>query len=73
VACFIGAALASPLHAYDVETGKELWKGQLPAGASHADDVQGGHAMGDNTSWSRLGRRRERGSADAIVAFRLGK
>jgi quinoprotein glucose dehydrogenase len=27
---FIGAALDRRLHAYDVETGRELWQGQLP-------------------------------------------
>lgn len=30
---FIGAAMDTPLHAFDVETGKELWKGELPASA----------------------------------------
>lgn len=29
---FIGAALDDYLRAFDVETGKELWKGRLPAG-----------------------------------------
>lgn len=29
---FIGAAMDNYLRAYDVETGKELWKGRLPAG-----------------------------------------
>jgi quinoprotein glucose dehydrogenase len=28
---FIGAALDRLLHAYDVETGRELWRGRLPA------------------------------------------
>src|SRR6185503_15503465 len=28
---FIGAALDRSLHAYDIETGRELWKGALPA------------------------------------------
>ena len=27
---FIGAALDRSLHAYDVETGRELWRGALP-------------------------------------------
>ena len=29
---FIGAAMDNYLRAFDVETGKELWKGRLPAG-----------------------------------------
>jgi len=29
---FIGAAMDDYLRAYDIETGKELWKGRLPAG-----------------------------------------
>src|SRR5712692_8071085 len=30
---FIGAAMDTALRAFDVETGKELWKGPLPASA----------------------------------------
>ena len=30
---FIGAALDPYLRAFDTETGKELWKGELPASA----------------------------------------
>jgi quinoprotein glucose dehydrogenase len=29
---FIGAAVDNYLRAFDVETGEELWKGELPAG-----------------------------------------
>ncbi len=29
---FIGAAMDNYIRAYDIETGKELWKGRLPAG-----------------------------------------
>ena len=29
---FIGAATDNYLRAFDVETGRELWKGRLPAG-----------------------------------------
>jgi quinoprotein glucose dehydrogenase len=29
---FIGAAMDNYLRAFDVETGRELWKGRLPAG-----------------------------------------
>jgi quinoprotein glucose dehydrogenase len=30
---FIGAAMDDYLRAFDVETGRELWRGRLPAGA----------------------------------------
>jgi len=30
---FVGAALDRRLHAYDIETGRELWQGELPASA----------------------------------------
>jgi quinoprotein glucose dehydrogenase len=30
---FIGAAMDNYLRAFDVDTGKELWKARLPAGA----------------------------------------
>jgi quinoprotein glucose dehydrogenase len=33
---FIGAAMDGKLRAFDVETGKELWKAELPAGAQAA-------------------------------------
>jgi glucose dehydrogenase len=71
---FIGASLDHALHAYDIETGKELWKGQLPAGAKATPMTFRGPrdgrqyvvvaAGGDGELW---------GSADAIVAFRLPK
>jgi quinoprotein glucose dehydrogenase len=69
---FIGAALNHALRAYDVETGRELWKGKLPAGAKATPMTFRGPrdgrqyvvvaAGGDGELW---------GSADAIVAFRL--
>ena len=69
---FIGASLDHALHAYDIETGKELWKGELPAGAKATPMTFRGArdgrqyvvvaAGGDGELW---------GSADAIVAFRL--
>jgi len=68
---FIGAALDDYLRAFDLESGRELWKGRLPAGGQAtpmsyvADGRQfvviaaGGHAR----AGSRLG--------DALVAFAL--
>jgi quinoprotein glucose dehydrogenase len=71
---FIGAALDHALRAFDIETGKELWKGELPAGGKATPMTFRGPrdgrqyvviaAGGDGELW---------GSSDAIVAFRLRK
>ena len=69
---FMGAALDDYLRAFDVETGKELWKGRLPAGGQatpmtyewngkqYVVIAAGGHGR----AGSRLG--------DQVVAFALG-
>jgi quinoprotein glucose dehydrogenase len=67
---FIGAALDRSLHAYDIETGRELWKGALPAsGKATPMSYQlatGGQfvaiAAGGGGAW---------GEGDSVVAFRL--
>jgi len=69
---FIGAALDRSLHAFDIETGRELWRGSLPAGAKATPMTFRGPrdgrqyvvvaAGGDGELW---------GWSDAIVAFRL--
>jgi quinoprotein glucose dehydrogenase len=67
---FIGAALDRRLHAYDVETGRELWQGQLPASAKAtpmtyrlASGVEYvSVAVGGGGAW---------GAGDYVVAFRL--
>ncbi len=68
---FMGATLDHNLHAYDIETGKQLWQGKLPASGKatpmtyRAADgrqmvvIAGG---GDGKSW---------GKSDAVVAFAL--
>ncbi len=66
---FIGAALDRRLHAYDIETGRELWQGELPASAkatptsyrlaSGAEYVA--VAVGGGGAW---------GTGDYLVAFR---
>jgi quinoprotein glucose dehydrogenase len=66
---FIGAALDRRLHAYDIETGRELWQGELPASvkatpmtyrlASGAEYVA--VAVGGGGAW---------GAGDYVVAFR---
>jgi quinoprotein glucose dehydrogenase len=70
---FIGATLDHNLHAFDIETGKLLWQGPLPASGKAtpmtyrgADGSQmvviaGG---GDGKSW---------GKSDAVVAFAIPK
>ena len=67
---FIGAALDRWLHAYDIETGRELWRGPLPeSGKATPMSYQLGSgeqfvviAMGGGGAW---------GAGDYVVAFRL--
>jgi quinoprotein glucose dehydrogenase len=68
---FIGAALDDYLRAFDVESGRELWRGRLPAGGNatpmtyladgrqHVLIAAGGHGSAGN----RLG--------DSVIAFAL--
>jgi quinoprotein glucose dehydrogenase len=70
---FVAAAMDDYLRAFDIESGKELWRGRLPAGGqatpltyrTHAGGRQfvviaaGGHAL------------METKSGDAVVAFSL--
>jgi quinoprotein glucose dehydrogenase len=66
---FIGAALDRRLHAYDIDSGHELWKGELPASAKATPTIyrlsSGAEyvavAVGGGGAW---------GSGDYIVAFR---
>ena len=68
---FIGASLDHVLRAFDIETGRELWKGTLPAGARATpmtyQVTPGGRqfvvvAVGGSDDW---------GKGDYIVAFAL--
>jgi quinoprotein glucose dehydrogenase len=68
---FIGATLDAHVRAFDVETGKELWKYKLPAGGKATPMTYLGAdgrqyvviaAGGDGKSW---------GKADSIMAFAL--
>jgi quinoprotein glucose dehydrogenase len=69
---FIGAALDRRLHAYDIETGRELWQGELPASAkatpmtyqlaSGAEYVA--VAVGGGGAW---------GTGDYVMAFRTSQ
>jgi quinoprotein glucose dehydrogenase len=70
---FIGATLDAYLRAFDVETGKELWKFKLPAGGKATPMTYLGKdgrqyvvisAGGDGKAW---------GKADSVMAFALPK
>ena len=70
---FIGATLDAHVRAFDVETGEELWKYQLPAGGKATPSTYLGadgrqylviSAGGDGKSW---------GKADSVMAFALPK
>jgi quinoprotein glucose dehydrogenase len=70
---FIAAAMDDYLRAFDVETGRELWKGRLPAGGQATPMTY--RVAGDRRQYvvvsagghGRLGTRR----GDAVVAFAL--
>ena len=68
---FIGATLEHAFRAFDVETGRELWRADLPAGARATPMTYetGGRqfvviAAGGSDVW---------GTGDAIIAFALPK
>jgi len=68
---FIAAAMDTYLRAFDVETGKEVWKGELPASAQAAPMT---YEIGDKQyvvicagGHGKLGTKR----GDAVVAFAL--
>jgi quinoprotein glucose dehydrogenase len=67
---FIGAALDRRLHAYDVDTGRELWHADLPASVK-ATPVSYQTASGEQFVAAALGGGGAWESGDAIVAFRL--
>ncbi|MEP6495698.1 MAG: pyrroloquinoline quinone-dependent dehydrogenase [bacterium] len=67
---FIGATMDHVLRAFDIETGRELWKGPLPGGARATPmtyQLPGGRqfvvvSVGGNEDW---------GKGDYVVAFAL--
>jgi len=67
---FVGGALDRRIHAYDVETGRELWNGELPASAKATPAIyrleSGAEyvvvAAGGGGAW---------GAGDYVVAFRV--
>lgn len=67
---FIGAALDSRLHAYDTETGLELWTAELPASAK-ATPMSYQLASGDQYVAIAVGGGDAWGRGDYVIAFRL--
>ena len=67
---FIGAALDNRLHAYDVETGRELWHGELP-GSAKATPMSYQLASGGQFVAVAVGGGGAWGAGDHIIAFRI--
>jgi quinoprotein glucose dehydrogenase len=67
---FIGAALDRSLHAFDVDTGRELWRGELPASAK-ATPMSYQLASGTQYVAVAVGGGGAWGTGDSVVAFRL--
>jgi quinoprotein glucose dehydrogenase len=67
---FIGAALDRSLRAFDVETGRELWRGALPASA-RATPMSYRLASGEQLVVVAVGGGDLFGEGDHLVAFRL--
>jgi quinoprotein glucose dehydrogenase len=67
---FIGASLDRRLHAYDVETGIELWRAELPESAK-ATPVSYQLASGEQLVAIAVGGGGAWGTADHVIAFRL--
>jgi len=69
---FIGATVDNAIRAYHIETGRELWKGALPAGAKATPMTFRGPRDGRQYVVIAAGGDGEVfGMSDAIVAFRL--
>ncbi|MFN0177873.1 MAG: pyrroloquinoline quinone-dependent dehydrogenase [Gemmatimonadales bacterium] len=69
---FIGAALDRSLHAFDVETGRELWRGPLPA-SGKATPMSYRLASGEQFVTISVGGGGVFGSGDHLVTFQLGR
>ena len=67
---FIGAALDRWLHAYDIETGRELWRGPLPE-SGKATPMTYQLASGQQYVAIAVGGGGAWGVGDYVVAFRL--
>jgi quinoprotein glucose dehydrogenase len=67
---FIGAALDRSLHAFDIETGRELWRGTLPA-SGKATPMSYRLSSGDQFVAIAVGGGGAWGTGDHVVVFRL--
>jgi len=67
---FIGAALDRSLHAFDIQTGRELWRGALPA-SGKATPMSYQLASGEQFVAIAAGGGGAWGAGDHIVTFRL--
>ena len=67
---FIGAALDRWLHAYDIESGRELWRGPLPE-SGRATPMSYRLRSGEQFVVIAVGGGEEFGTGDYVVAFRL--
>jgi quinoprotein glucose dehydrogenase len=68
---FIGAAPDLSLHAYDNETGRELWRGRLPA-SGNATPMSYRLVSGEQFVAIVVGGGDVFGKADYLVAFTSG-
>jgi len=69
---FIGAALDRWLHAYDIETGRELWRGPLPeSGKATPMTYRLASGAGQQFVVISVGGGGAWGAGDYVVAFRL--
>jgi quinoprotein glucose dehydrogenase len=68
---FIGAAMDHVLRAFDVRTGRELWKGSLPAGARATPMTYRVGATGKQFVVISVGGSEGWGVGDYVVAFSL--
>jgi quinoprotein glucose dehydrogenase len=66
---FIGATLDRAIRAFDIETGRELWKGDLPAGARATPMTY--RWKGRQYVVISAGGGDEWGAGDSVVAFAL--
>jgi quinoprotein glucose dehydrogenase len=67
---FIAAALDRSLHAFDIETGRELWRGTLPA-SGKATPMSYRLSSGEQFVAIAVGGGGAWGTGDHVVAFRL--
>ena len=67
---FIGAALDRSLHAFDIETGREVWRGTLPE-SGKATPMSYRLASGEQFVAIAVGGGGAWGAGDSVVAFHL--